>query len=265
MSSEELVKEYKENGHRIQRIKDGAETRKEDVQEERSKIWDIIHAKRDQLDKEEYDLRHDLELREKVIEEETKRQTAPFELQRESVRRIVQFLEVQEMFKPAELKEGMWIPAGEWQDWVYQDDYLKIRLLVHENNKPVNKYTTSVCVDCVFREPLLKLPSSCTALGYFKTVDEAKACAVKKKDKVLRDVIQAVEALRTEYIQVIGAYKLSDFDELFEYSCSDCRATFKKVPGNHDQESVRYEGNTRMPVTVKCDSGRFYRQIMRGL
>jgi len=265
MDSKDLVEQYKLNGIRIQLLEDEAKTKKETIQEERGKVWEKIYDKRSQLDKEERDLRYDLELKERGIEEDTRIQTAPFELQRESVKRIVQFLEVQETYKPAELKEGMWIPAGEWQDWVYHDDYLKIRLLVHENNKPVNKYTTSVCVDCVFREPLLKLPSSCTALGYFKTVDEAKACAVKKKDKVLRDVIQAVEVLRTEYIQVTGAYKLSDFDELFEYSCSDCRATFKKVPGNHDRESVIYEGNTHMPVTVKCDSGRFYRQIMGGL
>ncbi|CAG1770566.1 hypothetical protein BAC3_01159 [uncultured bacterium] len=136
---------------------------------------------------------------------------------------------------------------------------------MYENRKPVNKFTAAVYVACVFREPLIRLPFDCRDLGSFKTVEEARACAIKKKVGILQDVIEAVKTLKTEYTQVTNTYKLPDFDDLFEYSCSDCRATFRKVPGNHDREFVRYEGNTRIPVPVKCDGGRFYRQIMRGL
>ncbi|MFZ3168174.1 MAG: hypothetical protein WA130_11215 [Candidatus Methanoperedens sp.] len=265
IDSKELIEQYKINGTEIQRIKGEEECKKEALKEERSKVWEIVHEKRSQLDKEEDKLCQGLDLKEKAIEKDAEWKIAPLESLREAVKRIVQFLEVQETFKPVELKEGMWIPAGEWQDWVYQDDYVKIRLLVHENSKPINKYTTSVCVVCVFGEPLLKAPQNCTDIGYFKTIDEARTCATKKKDKVLRDVIQAVEVLKAEYTQVTSAYKLSDFEEMFEYHCSECRAVFKKVPESHDRETVRYEGDKLIPVTAVCSGGRFYRHIVKEL
>ena len=135
IDSKELIEQYKINGTEIQRIKGEEECKKEALKEERSKVWEIVHEKRSQLDKEEDKLCQGLDLKEKAIEKEAEWKIAPLESLREDVKRIVQFLEVQETFKPVELKEGMWIPAGEWQDWVYQDDYLKIRLLVHENSK----------------------------------------------------------------------------------------------------------------------------------
>jgi len=68
LDSKELIEQYKINGAEIQRIKGEEECKKEALKEERSKVWEIVHEKRSQLDKEEDELRQGLDLKEKAIE-----------------------------------------------------------------------------------------------------------------------------------------------------------------------------------------------------
>lgn len=265
MSSEELVKQYKEAGTEIQRIKDDEGDKKEALKTEKDQAWELINEKREQLRKYERDMNNALELKEKAIEKDAERQVEPLELLRERVKRIVQFLEVQEKFKPVVLEAGMWIPAGEWQDWVHQDDFLKIRMLVYENkSRPVNRFTAAVCISTAISRPLWDMSTNCMDLGHFKTLDEAKGCTVRRKDKVLKTEMRTATTLKAEYLDVVGKYKLSDFEELFEYYCSDCRTVFKEVPASHDRTYMKSVDKEYVSVTEKCD-GRLYRRIIGGL
>jgi hypothetical protein len=265
MSSEELVKQYKQAGIEIQRIRDDEGSKKEALKTEKDQAWELINEKREQLRKYERDMNNALELKEKAIEKDAERQVEPLELLRERVKRIVQFLEVQERFEPVVLEAGMWIPAGEWQDWVHQDDFLKIRMLVYENSKrPVNRFTAAVCISTAISRPLWDMSTNCMDLGHFKTLDEAKGCTVRRKDKVLKTEMRTAEALRTEYLDVVSKYKLSDFDELFEYYCSDCRAVFKNIPESHNRAYMKSVGKGYVEVVEKCD-GRLYRRIIGGM
>lgn len=236
-----LVEDYIKNGQEIQRIKGETEEKEKEILEERDKLWDVINEKRHLLNTEEIKIRGEADDKIAMVGADEAKQTEPLNNQRKSVKRIVAFLEVQEKFKPAAFDDERKAREGkfsEWQDWIHNDDFFKIRLCIAENNKPVNKYTLRAHIKCVFYEPMIKLPDSPRELGSFKTIDEAKAYILKKKGALFLEEIKVVEVLKVEYQKVITTYKLSDFEELFEYYCSDCRTKFKTIPEYHEKEII---------------------------
>ncbi len=258
MNAKDLIEEYKKNGLEIQRIKNETEVKEEQAREIRDKVKDNIWERRKLLDAEESAARQFCDKTVEAIGKEEERQTAPLESQRESVKRIIDFLEVQEKFKPCELEtprasKRYSSEAGflEWQEWIHNDDYLKLRLLISENDKPVNKYTVSVYIASVFHKPLIEFPYSPRELNSFKRVEEAKVYIAKKIEGLFQDEIKAIEALKLEYSEIIAAYKLSDFEDLFEYRCTDCRAKFKTIPESHEV-ITGYENNKPIRQTIKC-------------
>lgn len=260
-----LVEEYIKNGKEIQRIKGETEEKEKQALDEGNKTIDEIYERKRLIDQEDSKARAEHTMRLEAINKKEQEERAPFDSQRDAVRRIVAFLEVQERFKPAAFINERKAREGEfweWQDWIHNDDFLKIRLCIAENDKPVNIYTVRAHITSVFYNPLIELPYSSRELGSFKTVDEAKAYITKKKDRLFQDEIKAVEALKVEYQKVIAAYKLSDFEELFEYRCGgyDCRAKFK-TPTPHTKEiSTGYKDGNYIREIVKCESEHGWRR-----
>lgn len=236
-----LVEEYIKNGKEIQQIKGETEEKKNKIIEERNNLWDVINEKRHLLEIETIKIRGDANDKIAIVDADEVKQTTPLINQRESVQRIVAFLETQEEFEPATFDNERRAREGkfsEWQDWMHNDDFLKIRLSIVENDKPVNKYTARAHIKSVFYKGLIELPSSPKELGSFKTIDEAKAYILKKKGTLFQEETKTLEALKLEYREVITAYKLSDFEELFEYYCSDCNAKFKTIPEYHEKKII---------------------------
>lgn len=269
MIGKDLVNEYKKNGIEIARIVAEDEEKGGVLEEKRYKLMKTIYKREDQIREDTNKIESNHLDEKEILRQDTENQIEPHQQQRDSVKRIIEFLEVQErgrdikMSCPSRVREGHY---KEWQEWIHNDDYLKIRLLISENDKPVNKYTVSTVMTCVFLEPLIKLPDIWGGLEHtsVKTVEDAKAFIAKRKDKLHLDIIEKVAALEIEYLNVIAKYKLSDFEELFEYRCSKCRATFKRVvPVSHDAEvTVEYgTPNQRQQMEPCIPEYGFYRTV----
>jgi hypothetical protein len=265
-----LVEEYLRNGKEITRINEETALKKQDIKKKRRTELENIDQKKEILKQEEREAKKRYDNADEAADEEEKKQAEPYNLQRAAVRRIITLLELAEKYKPIRMEDGeVRIKEGkilEWQQWIHNDDYLTIRLIIGENDKPKNKYTVAVYGRCAFHEPLIKLPS-CYGLslnesgmhirqeiGSFKTIDEAKSAIVKKlKQNLFQDLIKDVEALKKEYLEVTATWKLSDFEELFEYRCPACQSRFKHKPETHN-------GNDG----TKCNSPYgFYREVIR--
>lgn len=249
-SSEVLIKEYIQNGLEIAEIAKQTQIKEKQANDARDKILVRITDIRNQIEEQASVLKRDSKLTLDSITAEEQNQIDPYQQQRLAVKRIIQFLDVHETPLPIEIGEVTFRKGefAEWRDWIYDNDYLKIRLLLHENNKPVNKYSLMVYGVCAFENPLVQLPYYCGShlhtthmdiskeLKSFKTIGAAIAFIDKKKKTLFHDLIAAVETLTDEYLTIIKKYSLSDFEELFEYTCLDCHTTFKIIPDSHNVE-----------------------------
>jgi len=265
----EIVAEYLKNTNEINRICEDAKAKINRLGLDKEKELEAIWDKRKQFDREESAIEQLYNQKSEDIDKDKHSLIVSLVSKKDAVHRIIKLLEVREKFKPISLADGeVRVHDGkflEWCDWIHEDDYLKIRSVIGENDKPVNKYSVVAYGRCIFGEPLIKLPFSyrislnesrmhiAQELGSFKTITEAKDCIAKKKGQVFQDTIKAVEALKAEYLDVIGKYKLSDFEELFEYHCTECRAKFKTIPENHEKKIItRYDKDNPVIETVKC-------------
>lgn len=270
MTGNALVSEYKQNGIEIARIEAEDKVKGGILQENRYKLMQEIYKREDQIRDDTNKIESDHIDEVETLRQDTENQIEPHHQQRVSVKRIIEFLEVQERGKDIEMScPGRTIEGRykEWQEWIHNDDYLKIRLLISENDKPVNKYTVSTVMTCVFSDPLIKLPDMWGGLDHtsVKTIEDARAFIARRKDKLHLDIIEKVAALEVEYLDVIAKYKLSDFEELFEYRCSSCRATFQRViPDSHDTEvTVGWRSETPTHEIKPCvPEYGFYRSLI---
>lgn len=249
-NSEELIQEYIQNGLEIAEIAKQTQIKQKQAMDARDKIRIKITNIRSQIEEQALDLERNSKLILDSITAEEQNQIDLYQQQRLAVKRIIQFLDVHKTPLPIEIGEVTFRKGefAEWRDWIYDNDYLKIRLLLHENDKPVNKYSLMVYGVCAFKNPLVQLPQYYRShlhiihmdifqeLKSFKTIGAAIVYIDKNKKTLFHDLIAAVEALTDEYLTIIKKYSLSDFEELFEYTCLDCRTTFKTIPDSHNIE-----------------------------
>lgn len=228
-----IIKEYIKNGKEIQRIKTETEQTEKGIREELNKALEIIDNKKEALKVEERNMRHIAEIQTETAEAEERLKMTPYKDQREAVKRIVEFLEVQERNEQISLE-------GAFEIILHDDDYFKLGIKILRNDKPVNCFDAVVLGSCVFYEPLIKQPYHGhygVTLGSFKSEGDAKRLIEKKKSTIGQDVIKQVEELKKEYLEVIKTWKLSDFEELFEYNCYDCRGRFDKNVSVHTRDA----------------------------
>lgn len=274
----QLVDDYLKGSKAIIEINEDTAHKIVDLNKERREMLDDIDKRMRALQEEEAVIKKLYADAEAKLHEKEKEAMAPYHLQKAAVQRIIHFLEVAEWYRPvdeigtemmqSERDKGKFY---EWQEYLYADDYLKIRLLMAENQKPVNKFSVLAYGRCVFGEPLIKLPyfygthlndsyagfSIRAEIKDFKTVEDAKAYIEKYKAKMLKDIIELVKALEAEYADVVKTWKLSDFDALCEYRCYDCRRTFKQNTNSHTAKNYRDGREVEEPCT-----GTLYRQVI---
>lgn len=115
--------------------------------------------------------------------------------------------------------------------YFFNDDYLKVKLFIIENDKPKNKYSLGALGKCLFYEDLLKLPRSyglpCYTNGFydlatvikdFPSVAEAKNWLGKNKTR-LNSLLGNYDQVKKEYQDAIQNYKVDDFQELLIAHC----------------------------------------------
>lgn len=154
------------------------------------------------------------------------------------LRRVLEFFRLKkfdlavspEALKPRRSHQS---PYKEDLGLVVDEEFLKIRLLILENEKPVNKYSLMAYGRCLFHDEQLRLARDYTSTCFYESglglqverrlkdaprVAELKAYAEKKRDEIaaLKGDYDAVAA---EYREVMASYTLEDFAPMIEWRC----------------------------------------------
>jgi hypothetical protein len=119
--------------------------------------------------------------------------------------------------------------------YLFDDDYLKVKLFIAENNKPKNKYSLCAVGDTIFPESLLKHKRDygCpfhTERGFAietyirdaASVEDLKAWLSHHYFTLHSDLVGDYLAVKTEYLLTIQNYKVADFALLLLATCHNC-------------------------------------------
>ena len=203
---------------------------------------DKINALEKERDDKATTLNQEYGAQTEAIETETAQQ---YEIIKE-VERILMFLAL----KPREIVWDDTLITNKGRGWgpeplleslgeIYSDEWLKIRVMLLENRKPVNKYSVCIYGRCMFigrndRETFLKYPHSygvpgnhtgmqiAEVLKEFPTVASAKAWYEKQKHLFLKPFIEEYLKVKEEYKRIHATYKVGDFAPLLVVRCKAC-------------------------------------------
>ncbi len=120
-------------------------------------------------------------------------------------------------------------------------DMMKIKLFIVGNRKPKNCYTLALLGKSAFGEELIKLPKSYgldissgdgwdieEGLRDAASAEELKEFATRRRDTILKPLIEEYRKVWKEYVNVKQTYQLSEFEQLICFRCPDCN-NFKTV------------------------------------
>jgi len=231
----ELVKQYKENEAKITEIQterdNFTKARDQEIYELKYKIyWDKIRALEEERDSE-------IEKVQKVKEEHEATADGQIDELRKvitKVKRLIYFLKLH--------------PSKEWKEekisayrdrhlerlgLLYQDEFLDIRLLAAENDRPKNKYTLVAIGRCAFGSQsgwedssILELPRAYGSplndwdagtnvecvFAPLPTIDDVKQYYAKHRGELMRSFLNEYQKVKQEYLEVIRTYKLEEFE-----------------------------------------------------
>lgn len=215
------------------------------IERERDKIIEEAHAKYEQ---KEAELKQDVETLAVVVTQVT---------------RILDFLRL-DAGQDLTINDDEVQPYRSYKDtvkenlgYIFDDDYLKIKLFIIENDKPKNKYALIALGHCLFHDGLLKLPHTygvrartpfrCypeLVIKDFPSVPELNNWLKLHRDNVLAEVTGGYEQVKAEYLDIIKNYKVDDFQDLLVARCN-CDYFYTKL------EHIGF----REPVTCpRCNS-----------
>lgn len=169
----------------------------------------------------------------------------------EQVKRILMFLQLESnpninklIIDDAEIEP----PDKDWRNnvepyreslgYLFDDDYLKIKIFVINNDKPKNKYSLIAVGKSLFHDNLLDYPYSYSyyvnlngfhnnfkiliRLQDASSIEELKVWFDKHKTKLFIEEIKKYQEVKTEYLETLRDYKTVDFQELITYTCPKC-------------------------------------------
>lgn len=141
-------------------------------------------------------------------------------------------------------------PYKEDLDYFLNDTYLKVKLLIVQNEKPVNKYSLVAIGKCLFPEYLLELPRSYgqpyytdgryeieTTIRDFPTVEQAKDWLNNHKGKL--NLVAGYETVKKEYQDTIQNYKVRDFEDLVMVECPCGRYYYTEFERDYYSLTIR--------------------------
>lgn len=230
-----VVEEYLKNQAEIARINGEADAAEAGVKAQMKLQDEEMYRRQRELDDEKSRVGMVLNNCLVSVQNTRKHNLEPLYEQVNRVKRIIALLRIAETIQPVkDIEDGdITTYHGEYLEWlgyIYKDDFLKIRLLITETKKPKNKYSLLAYGRCAFGDPqLLKrcysygLPNLNdhrggfnvnSELGCFPSVEDIKKTLSKYPDKALKTYIADFDALKQEYLDVTGTYRLSDFEQI---------------------------------------------------
>lgn len=234
----DIVARYFENKKEIKRISSETKKRIDELSETSKVRIHNIEETIDELKEEIYaiDRKFRQEMKEAEIEKEAL--IKPLHGYNQYVNRVLDMLKMAEHDNIAAdiLDTDISTYNGKelvWLDYIYNDEFLKIRLIVAENTKPKNKYSLIAYGHSVFMihelmhryyhyntvslrdDPANRPGFSIRAeIVSLPSIDDIKKYV--SKHKIMQDVISEHQRLKSEYDAVVKKYKLSDFKDIID-------------------------------------------------
>jgi len=266
---QELIKQYKENEQEIKKINNSLDELREKNRKETYNLqykiyYDRIRALQDERDKKINELNKQLKEKENTKEQEREKLEGVII----KIQRIIKFLKTKKKDIVINENDVKYYDRYntkdkkplEWLGYLYSDEFLKIKLLIAENDKPKNKYSLIVYGKCIFTDDIIKFPYSYginlndnynglnlkILIKDTSTIEELKKYLEKNKDKILKEKIEEYKEIKKEYLNTLEDYKIEDFKELFKVECS---CGFFLL--NKNSYSLDYN-NKNKPLCPKC-------------
>lgn len=233
-----LAKEAIENLSKVKSLQGEIETISKATRDEsyrlrygiyRDKIRELEHERDQMIDAVDADSQGQINDREAVIEN--------LQTVIRQVSRILEFLRLDTTLDLSIADDDV-KPYGRYNQrfkeslgYFINDDYLKVKLFIIENDKPKNKYSLIAVGKCLFHEELLKLPKTyglpCYTQGFYSlesVIKDFPSLAETKdwfgKHKVsLYDLKGKYDQVKKEYQEAMQNYKVADFHELLIAHC----------------------------------------------
>ena len=131
--------------------------------------------------------------------------------------------------------------------YLFDDDYLKIKVFIVGNRKPKNCYSLIAIGKSLFTEELIKYRhdygidiitsyrgfSLIVSIKDMATTAELKDYYNKHKGKMLTETIEEYQQAKTEYLEAINHYAVDGFRDLITWRCPKCKnfqTTFDSDP-----------------------------------
>lgn len=143
-------------------------------------------------------------------------------------------------------------------NYLFDDDYLKIKAFIVGNRKPKNCYSLIAIGKSTFTEELIKYRkdygldiinsyrgfSLIVSIKDMATVAGLKDYYNKHKGKLLTETIEEYQQAKTEYLEAINHYTVDDFKELITWACPKCtnfHTIFDSFANNYTPQCYRHD------------------------
>lgn len=230
----DLITQAKENEARIKVLGEERRNLKETGERETYRIkWDVYEPKIDALKRERDDKVGEVQRQAEAAENLKTQEIIELNKPILQVKRILEFLKLdnsRNLTIDDEDIHGYRDRHIEGLGYFFDDNFLKVKLYIIENDKPKNKYSLVAYGKCLFGEDLLKLIYSYGLPGYthgryelqaylkdFPTIEETKTWLQKNRDKL--ELSSDYETVKREYLEVIEQHKIKDFEEFIFIKC----------------------------------------------
>lgn len=202
------------------------------VDEINEKYGDIISK----IEKEKHRLINDIKDDKNRYVEQKKTESNNLDQPIEEVERKIKFLQLAKEIKNTDvtINDKEMSAYSTYRDeklyrkgFFFKDQYMKIKIYIAENDKPVNKYTLFALGNCVFKD-FMDLPDDYglpvhSDRGNIKiiikdlpTVEEINVYLEKNRKSILKNLIDRFNVVKKEYLDAIRDYRLSDFKTVLE-------------------------------------------------
>lgn len=236
-NSQELVSQYKKNDAEIKRLAEVRHKEREKYSEEIKKIDHSHYEGIRKLERKRDEAADFISSLETQLEEVMGARIENLHRVIAKVGRIKAFLNTNTT-RDLEIDDDKAKPNGRWREddyfeslgYLINDDFLKVKLYIVENDRPKNKYSLEAIGTCAFREQLISLGYSygtilntmdmglslAQAFEHLPTVEAIKQYVEKRKDDLIQRCKGNYDEVKSEYLEVIANYSLDDFKELEE-------------------------------------------------
>jgi len=231
-----LVEQVQVNSRKIKTLEARDHALRDSTQQEvRRLTYDVYRPKIKQLEDERDRATRQVQSEYDLALDEGKREIEGLQVVINQVRRIFDFLRVE--VKDLAIDDDDVKPyrdrAKESLGYLFDDDYLKIKLYIVENEKPKNKFSLIAMGRCLFGEHLLKLRREYstgvhTWHGYnievsirdMPSVAELQPwLADSRRQQLIIDLTGGYEKVKAEYLDVIEQHTPEEFKELMTDRC----------------------------------------------